>query len=466
MQRTVSALGALGLVGCFAPTEPPTNTIRLNPTTQGGGPGWYEGYYLDGDPYDGFEPQGSSPTKRIAIENDPAVLAERLVPIGEEMPFSGAARDAELTFTLVARLEPPVSRAHSFLDYGDCDPDAPFFHEDPVSLDAVEVTTAGDQVLVSYHEQGSLLAGAVDALQVTGGEPPLLRSHITFDHFDLVQAVFVPGASDRDGDVYVTGQTCDPCYEPYSALIERIELSDGHFSYANDWRFGMPGVAGTGLVATPTRFFGTTGDSGGLTAFDAHEERRIAHLNLPDARWVDVDGDRVVALTGGDESALHVYDAETLQPVRTIDVQGVDVERAKNTVEAKDGLAWVAAGTEGLRVYDLDSGEQQLHLPLPATGYLPEEVATNGVTVANDLVFLADGALGITVARAEGLMGPDGAPDEDEGDDDDAADDALTLEVLGTLDVAGSVNQILYRPPHLFVAAGTEGLLMIEVGAL
>jgi|GEM_PF-4421478 len=456
MRRIILAIASAGLVGCFAPTEVPTGQVRLNPQATGGGPGFYEGYWLDGDPYDGYEPQGSSPSKRLHIENDPLVLGERMHEGYEALELRTTARDGDLRFTLVAELEPPWSRAHSFLDYGDCDPNAPFVQEDPVSLDAVEVTTAGDQVLVSYHEQGSLLAGAVDALQVTGGDPPLLRSHITFDHFDLVKAVFVPGASDRDGDVYVTGQTCDPCYDPYSALVERIGLEDGQFTYANDWRFGMPGVAGVGLVATPTRFFGASGNTGGVTAWNAHDEVRLAHIALDDARWVDVDGDRMAVLTGGDDSAsLHVFDAESIEPISRIDFAGVNVPLAKNTVELRDGLAWVAAGTEGLRVFDLETGAQVFHLPLADSAYDPVEVATNAVTVSEGVVFLSNGALGITVARVVGLPGPDSAAAADYSE--------LAVEAVGTLDVAGSVNQILYRPPHLFVAAGTEGLMMIEV---
>lgn len=413
--------------------------------------GWYEGYWLDGDPYEGFEPQGSSPDKRLSVENDAAVLAQRVTPLDTPLLLEGPARDDSLTFTLVARIEPPQTPGHSYEDYGTCDADAPFTHVGSFPLDAVEVSAAGDLVVASWHEQGSILAGGLDSLDVRDPRNPAVLSELTFAHFDLVGATFVPDAGGADGTVWAVGQTCDPCYEPYSALAERLELASGRFTWDEDGRFGLPGTAGTSLIATPTRMFGTTGSTGGLTAFDAQAGVRLAHVELGDTRWVDEDAGLVAALTGGASTALHVFDAATMSPVRTIPFVGAQTPLAKNTVVLDGGRAWVAAGPSGLKVFELATGDEQLHVPLPPSDMDPSDVSTNAVSMDGDLVFLANGGLGITVARALVPAGSELAP---------------SLEILGSLDVAGSVNQILYRDGVLYVAAGTEGLLIVEVGGV
>jgi len=160
-------------------------------------------------------------------------------------------------------------------------------------------------------------------------------------------------------------------------------------------------------MSTGTEVYATSGDGGGVSAFDAGSLDLVGQYPLDDARWItwDPGGGRVVALQGT-PGRLSIF-AEgdfpggSMTLLNTFPVPGADVAAYKSTVEIVDGKAFVAAGPEGVQVVCLDDGQIIGSVPRPdpaSLGLDPSVVVTNAVTVQGDLMFISNGEAGVYAA--------------------------------------------------------------------
>jgi hypothetical protein len=115
-------------------------------------------------------------------------------------------------------------------------------------------------------------------------------------------------------------------------------------------------------------------------------------------------------------------------------------------------LAVAAIGSEGVQVVDLRAQSSVAHVPMPTdTGYDPEDVATNAVSVEGDLLVASGGGVGVGLIRADR---PLAAVAEGEG---------VALTPLGRADLPGSVNHSTLRGESIFVAAGAAGFAVLRL---
>ncbi len=426
-----------------------------------------DGVLVGGDPYQGWEPQGTPAAERTWVNNDLQALAERVVypnaPVPLSSPFpkaDGAA--AAVALTLVAQVEPPSTPGHHPADWlidenGEPHHNEPAHDHDAFALQASTVRIVGDTVIVSYHMAGEVIAGVVEVVDISDPTRPVLVSSAGFDHMDFASVNYYPDGDDgRSGWVYVAAGTCDPRYQPYTAVVEQFRIDDQQIEPAPSYRFGVPGASATGVAVNGDSLIVASGDFGGLTAIDRPLERRTAFASLNDVRWVELTEDVGVVLTGsatyaeGEPASLRFYDPATLEPTGQVDFEGLDVAYAKGTVSILGRQVWAAAGKAGMKVFGLDSRALLAEISLPGdTGYAPDEVATNSVTAEGGMAFMANGALGVWVVIAEpGSAGVD-AP--------------LSLQVAGSFDSAGSVNHVAFGNGILALASGAEGLQLISV---
>jgi hypothetical protein len=182
---------------------------------------------------------------------------------------------------------------------------------------------------------------------------------------------------------------------------------------------------------------------------------------LADARWVawDDPGNSVIVLQGM-PGRLAVFQENSfpggsMTLLNTWNVPGVDVAEAKNAFEIHGGKAFVATGPQGVQIVCLATGAVigNVPRPNPATVGLPDAVVqTNAVTVKDDLMFISNGEAGVYAAAGS-------------RDFDDSSCSPYTITVLGQLRFSNlqSVNHVMYRNDHLFVAAGLGGTKVVEV---
>ena len=334
----------------------------------------------------------------------------------------------EVTLTLVAEVSPPIANGQV--------------------LQATSVAIKGKFAYVSYNMRGEPFLGAIDVFDISNPNKPKLVSEALFLDSDIHSLTF-------DGNkVYAAEGTGAPGFES-PAVWESIKTKKGKLVLEENARVPLPSFAGTSAVVSGKYIYVTSGNTGGLSVFDKKSLELEAYIDLPDARWVGIEDDRVVVVQGGSPNGrISVLDEDSLTLLNTFSFVGADITESKSTVQILGQKALIAAGRGGVQVLSINTGEVVGTVSRPVVQNLDESVVvTNAVSADGDLMFISNGEAGAYLAQA--------AEDFDEG----GGDEPLDIMLLGKLrfDDLESVNHVEYKDDILFVAAGLGGLKIVTV---
>jgi outer membrane protein assembly factor BamB len=386
---------------------------------------------------------------RIAITNDPAMLAGRVTYYNSPVPVDSsgvgypsapapAPRHASLagpalappappfTLTLVAEVASPTINGQV--------------------LQATSVAIVGTRAVVSYNMAGSPYLGGVDLYDFSSGV--VLKSQALFQNTD-VNAVTTSGQN-----VFLAEATGDTGFQ-HPAVLENMKIQGTTLVLGGNRRKAVTSFAATGVTASGGRAYLTSGNTGSLYRVDTSSFALLDSVSLPDARWVDVAGGKV-AVVQGMPGTLAVFNETNLAPLGTYPFKGADIAESKSTVQLVGGKAFIAAGDSGVQVLSATTGTAlgSVARPNPASlGLSPSVVVTNAVSVDSDLVFISNGEAGVYVAQGSQPFSATGA------------------EVLPTITMRGrlrfanlqSVNHVAYLAPYLVIAAGLGGIKVVLV---
>jgi len=390
---------------------------------------------------------GNQANDRISIVNDAASLATRVTYYDADVPIQtagvgypssmvmnptdgGMSRASQAAFSLKLKAEiAPPSVAGQVLQ-------------------ATSVAMVGDLAVVSYNMVGNPYLGAVDVFDVKKENKPVLRSQAIFQNTD-VSAVFTLGQN-----VFVAEATGDAGFAA-PAVFEIMELQGSKLVLNGNRRMGLTSFVGTGVAASGSRAYATSGDNGALFAIDPTSFTLIDSVELDDARWVAVGGGKVVVVQGT-PGRIAVFDETTLAHAGTFGFTGANVPESKSTVELAGGKAFVAAGSGGVQVLSVNSGRVVGSVPRPdpaSLGLDPSVVVTNAAAIDEDLIFISNGEAGVYVAQGSKFFSATGSETQQQ------------ITMLGRLGFGSlqSVNHVAYRSKYLFVAAGRGGVKIVQV---
>ncbi len=376
---------------------------------------------------------------RVVVENDPAVLAQRFAPTMVELaveqttaqlrggPAPGDRDGDVFKLFLIATVDPPVVR--------------------DITLQATHIVVRGNRVLVSYNVQGPDRAGGADIFDITDPDDVTLVAGAIFTDTD------VSALDLHSNTVFLAEATSDGAFSS-PATLETLHVREGLTDESR--RIDLPSYAGTGVVVQGETVYVTSGDlDGGISAYDRETLELQWFSAIPDARAVDARGATVIVMRGT-PGALHVFDGASGSLLRTFETGGANIPESKATVQVARGLAFYAAGDEGLRVVDMDNGTVVANVPVPdIEGLDPEFEVTNAVSLQGNLVFMANGGAGLQVVRANTNV---------EAGADLAASD-LQLQRLGNVIFPDgeSANFVGGKGNLAFSATGTGGLHIIKI---
>jgi hypothetical protein len=311
--------------------------------------------------------------------------------------------------------------------------------------------------LVSYNVRGGSFLGAVDYLTEADGQLPRVSSSVLFTDSDVSAAAF-----GLDGLAIYAAQATDAAGFATPASLERMILDEDRIQLQDGSRIDLSSFAATSVQEIGNYIYVTTGDDGGVFALDPSDLSIVGQFALDDARWVDHDteNDRVVVVQGT-PGRISVFEegsfpGGSMNLLNTFDFDGATIPESKSAMDIAGGKAFIAAGPQGVQVMCLDNGAIVGSVPRPdpgALGLSDDVVVTNAVTVDKDLMFISNGEAGVYVAAG------------DEEWKDTACDETQAINILGRLrfDDLQSVNHVGYRDGHLFIAAGTGGVKIVEI---
>lgn len=401
---------------------------------------------------DGTGP-GNQANDRISIVNDAWKLAGRvtyydslividgsgvgypspaLAPSMSRHAGSSQAALAVMTLHLVAEVAPPSIGGQA--------------------LQATSVTIVGNLAVVSYNMRGAPYLGAIDVFDISKEHKPVLRSQALFQNADI-NAVATDGVS-----VFAAEATGDVSFQS-PAVAELMSLVGSNLILNGNSRRELSSFAATSMAVSGTKAYATSGDGGSLFTLNMPLfTLTSAPVSLHDARWVAVAGGKVVVVQGT-PGQIAVFDQTSLAPLGTFPFTGADVPESKSTVELAGGKAFIAAGSGGVQVLSATTGNVvgSVARPDPASlGLDPSVVVTNAASVDNDLLFISNGEAGVYVARGSQNFSATGS------------ETAQQITMLGKLRFGNlqSVNHVVYKSDHLFIAAGLGGIKIVKVTGL
>ena len=348
-------------------------------------------------------------------------------------------------------------------------------------LRATQVQVQGSKVYVSYTREGSSFAGALDVFNINDPVNPKLELRA------LLPDTKVNTAIPANGSIFLGGarpQKISGLDGP-SVLLELKANASGYDARQT----GLPGWAGTGLVAVGSTLFFTSGNSacygqgdrvGGTGTLELPSLKRVSFEAHCYAQSVDVgaaggdedhegsdekigtdsgglniqsssesDGDheddgisRVVSLEASATGKLRIFSLKNgliEGASKTLSIGRVAPEEGRNTVDVAGNLAFVAMGEAGVKAFNLKDMNSTAVYSLEPDGTDPDLLA-NGVAYSDGLVYTAFGSGGLRVARLP--------------------ETGTRLELLGQLGLGegSSANFVTIAKDLIFVASGKGGL--------
>jgi hypothetical protein len=392
---------------------------------------------------------GNQSNDRITITNNTGVLASRVTYFDDSIPLdttgigypsapvplasasigrSSTASQGGWVLKLKAEVAPPSISGQQ--------------------LQATAVSIVGNLAVVSYGMVGNSYLGAIDVIDVSNKNQPVLLSEALFQNTDVF-AVTTSGQN-----VYVAEATGDTGFAS-PAVFEIMQLQGNQLVLSGNRRRGLSSFVATSVAAGATRAFATSGDAGALFGLNPSTLAVTDSIPLHDARWVTVAGGKVVVIQGT-PGKLTVYNESTMSLVGSWSFAGAGIPESKSQAEIAGGKAFIAAGDSGVQVHSISTGLNVGVVPRPdpdSLGLSPSVVVTNSVAIDQDLLFISNGEAGVYLAQGSQAFSTTGSEVQQ------------TITVRGKLRFGNlqSVNHVALQSGILIVAAGLGGLKIVQV---
>ena len=291
--------------------------------------------------------------------------------------------------------------------------DAPVIQE--MQLSATHFDVKNGVAYVSYHKQGDIHKGAVDIIDLSDPHYPRIVDQVVFPIADINALT-----SDFDGSVFMAASHEKRGAAVYKlrAAFNAFESDMQRYTLSNSLE-GARSASANGVALTSDRAIVSSGKShGGTFVLDKSTMRPLDVTPYADGKYVSTtqlgDLEYHVSLKTGEDAQLFVNDvtrseSELIQyDLPTIIHQNVEeIYKGKSTMEISKRNpqeVFVALGENGLRSYDILSGAEQSR----SKGTMLVVGNTNGVTMDDEFLYIANGADGMSISTYpdEGTIDP------------------------------------------------------------
>jgi hypothetical protein len=331
--------------------------------------------------------------RTVQIDNDSAALSERVSILDDPIALTDVQDElingqrADFTIRHKATILPA--------DY----------NQNSLNVSSVSYHPSSRLVAIGYYFDQEAYAGGVDLLQVTPYSDTVatLISHAQFSDSDVWdvhmgnQRVYLAQASD---DERLTGGRNRATAEYLNVQHEQLTTEGS--------RIPLTGERARIITADTNRVFISSGTNGGATIFNSSLSAAVGSYYMQDSRGIDFSNQYVgvlIADTDGDNyGSVAIYNRQNYDFVRFIEFEGRMESEDTGTLQIIGEKVLVAAGTGGLKIFSIATGEQVAHIERPnplRMGYGNMEVLTNTFHAAGDLIFVANKKGGVYVATTD-----------------------------------------------------------------
>lgn len=365
--------------------------------------------------------EGSTSVLENSIQYDDAGV---LVISGEDQITGKTAKGSDeeqagdYPLTLVARVDAPSSSGGE-------------------NLGASHVHVDGNYAYVSYNTVGEGYAGAIDIVDVRDPTDPKLASRLYYTNADINALEY------NDGFIYAVGGVDSEMSvrANTNSFLVKIPVSNGIMNVSGELSYGFQeGFNATDVKVTPNSVIVSSGKDGYLTSYKKSDLAIQIEAPFADLRSIAIDNDNLAILDGS--NGVRFLD-ENFTTTQEIAIDSDFGNFAKRTLVISESEVIVSEGSKGAGIYNKSTGSLKKHLPILINpeGVAQSDIVTNAVAVNENVLLMANGGAGLSLS-------------EEQGND---------TEMVGVLDLNGSVNFVASKGDYIFAASGTKGLQIVKL---
>ena len=304
------------------------------------------------------------------------------------------------------------------------------------NLTASHVDIVGDFAYVSYNTVDADYAGGIDIVYIADPMRPRLTSRLYYLNADINSLkydngfVYAAGGVDAEKSVTATA----------NSFVAKLPVANGRFNLSSGITYGFQeGFNANDILIDGNKVLMTSGRDGYITEFDKQDLAIVQESPYADLRSLAIGDGRIALLDAS--FGVRILDAsfnETSQFPIDSDFRLAD----KRTLDIADNRVVVAEGSRGAGIYNASTGSLIEYVPIPIN---PDQVAvenivTNATALNEGVLLMANGGAGLCLSE------------DDNG-----------VDIVGIIELQGSVNYVASKGDYIFAASGEGGLQVIKM---
>lgn len=303
------------------------------------------------------------------------------------------------------------------------------------NLTASHVFVQDNFAYVAYNTVNDTYAGGVDIINIGDPNNPLITARLYFTNADInalkYDSGFVYAVGGVDSELSVRATS--------NSFIAKIPASGGKFNI-DAITFGFQqGFVSTDVETTASTVLVTSGQDGSLTVYNKSNLEIITEIPFADLRSVAIKEDRIALLDGGIGISKLDQNFNAMGEIRIDSDFGI----AKRTIAFSAENIIVSEGAKGAGVYNYTTGGFLEHVPILINpiGVEIGDIVTNAVAINENVLLMANGGAGLCLSEERDS----------------------TTDLIGILELEGSINYVASKDDYIFAASGKRGLQIIKL---
>ncbi|ALM06996.1 hypothetical protein SB49_03650 [Sediminicola sp. YIK13] len=357
-------------------------------------------------------------TSSIVFDNSGVLdIFEKDETTGKFSKSNAAGVAGDYPLTLVAQVSPPSFTGGT-------------------NLTASHVNVDGNFAYVSYNTVDASYAGAIDIINISDPNNPVVTSRMYFTNRDINALkydsgfVYAIGGIEAEGDLTALS----------NSFVAKIPAVNGIFS-ATGIIFGyQEGFVATDVETTATNVYVTSGMDGVLAAYDKLTLTISISVLSPDLRSLAIQDNQIAVLDGS--KGLSIFD-QNFQLLKEIAINSDFGVSTKKTIDFDTDRIMVSEGSKGVGVYNITSGSLIEYIPILINpdGVDMSDIVNNAVAINEGVILMANGGAGLSLNEKK----------------------TDNTEEFGIIGLDGSINYVASKDDYVFAASGKLGLQILKM---
>lgn len=305
------------------------------------------------------------------------------------------------------------------------------------SLTSSHVDVSGNYAYVSYNTADAGYVGGIDVINISDPNNPVVTSRLYYVNADINSLkydngyIYIAGGVDSEKSVRATS----------NSFVAKLQSSNGRIDLDAGIVYGFQdGYNATDIAVTADEVMVTSGREGFVTIYNKADLTPKNQVPYMDLRSVAVKDNKIAVLDAS--QGISILDGN-LSVLRDIPIDSDFGNNTKRTLDFSGENIVVAEGYKGAGIYDSNTGSFLEYIPilLNPTNVDGADVVTNAVATNEEVLLMANGGAGLCLSKEQ----------------------QNSTELVGIIQLEGSINYVASKDDYIFAASGREGLQIIKL---